>query len=80
MREIFTRLLKGLWVLNIIYIAGYSLLFLLAVIISIFDGMGFYGMGESFAQLIGSSLVITSILVFLQYVLLGNFDPRRLLA
>ena len=78
MREIFTRLLKALWVFNIVGIVGFLFLLIAVAISAILSGDGFAGFGEVIVQFIGISLLTTAILVFLQYVLLGNFNPKIL--
>ena len=78
MREIFARLLKALWVFNIIGIVGYLSLIILVIVTAPFFGNDLYGLGDEVKKLIGIALLTTSILVFLQYVLLGSFNPKIL--
>ena len=80
MREIFTRLLKALWILNIFYIVGGTIFYVGAVIIVLgfMANKSLYGLEEEVAQFIGIFLLAVVILLFLQYVLLGNFNPKIL--
>lgn len=79
MRDVFSRLLKVLWAFNILYIVGLPVLTILAFVGSLFTGHIIRGLGEDIIKFIGISLSTTSILVFLQYVLLGSFNPKSLL-
>lgn len=80
MREIFIRLLKALWVFNIIYIVGFLLLFLLVMVKIFFSEYpDYYGVEEEIGKFIMIVLIATAILIFLQYILLGSFHPKHLL-
>ena len=79
LREIFARLLKALWIFNIVYIVGFLALATIFVVVSIFNDDGLYKLDREIGGFIGTALLTTSILVFLQYVLLGSFNPKRLL-
>lgn len=79
MRDVFSRLLKVLWAFNILYIVGFPVLAILAFVISLFTSHTISGLGEDIIKFIGICLSTTSILVFLQYVLLGSFNPKSLL-
>lgn len=76
--EISTRLLKVLWIFNILLIFGSSVLIFIAFVGNLIERDGFYGFGEGLTHIIGINLIATAILVFLQYVLLGNFNPKIL--
>lgn len=82
MREIFVRLLKSLWVFNILCIVGVLSFFIFFVVIDLSSGVSLIELIKFYikevAPFVGIFILTTSILMFLQYVLLGNSNPKIL--
>ena len=82
MREIFVRLLKSLWVFNILYIVGVLSFFIIFAVIDLSSGVSLIELINFYMkevpQFVGIFLLTTSILMFLQYVLLGKSNPKTL--
>lgn len=73
MKNVFIRLLKALWVFNLVFGVGVVLM----IVIMILAGASFSEINDLFMGL-GIFICSVAALIFMQYVLIGNFNPMRL--
>jgi hypothetical protein len=74
LRSVFTRLLKVLWILNLIFASG---IILICILMMLLDGIDTYLEGLPIKLFI--SICLGLMLMVVQYILLGSFNPRRLI-
>lgn len=80
MREIFTRLLKVLWVFYILYTVVWvaNAIIILALIPFIDSDIIDFGSAETNILGIAAFFLVIPVLMLMQYILLGNFNPKIL--
>lgn len=77
MKNVFIRLLRTIWILNVIFIVYISLATCSGIIEYLLGNHFYYDFRDLMRDLVILVVVLTISFV-LQYILLGIFNPRRL--